>query len=876
MSETRILPEGQFDGQVFIDYTRIKWVYDESIHCWKRDGKVDTIPNADSNTSGLLSKELKYLLDRIPEKGGGYGIITKPKLQFRSQDNPDGVLFGDIELISSSLDIKCVHGDGTEIGSECTKVCYSETDPFPPGFDINLSDLFLRTFCVEISGGPGPAGARGATGNKGKDGTGDGPKGLTGDNGSDYTAVRRLSGIKTVDLDNITDMAVVKMELDQESGKLYVTKGKVKVSDDEDVAARQLVTSQINRALSWTDDFWGYELKRLPCGPDDDFDVLDPPIAYYPVQFEPDNIDPELVYQPVKRRLSDLINDLIALYKKKFDEVADKYDSEIRTYIAENDKNARQVLDTLGDRLADCEFIQYLEYCIGIKDGKCIEPSGSGSSGGTFIELSADNPDCAAVATAAGRPGSACVILSNLNVLGSWAPVFSFEKPDSFSWDDRPDQPPGVKVEQYCPNGCWVSNGSASFYMRPGSSLIHGWTVIHDPNDPLCPPNCALPVVETREVGSQPVYSPNYGQNPGGAAMPPGWEPGFVPGQPFLRPDQRQLSEPIDIVQDVDAPRAMATRAATTKNEDMIADLQRRLYNGVVNYKKQQFIYSDLTSEFPAGNYAFVYVSGAFKQDRKTPTPDTPYFEKGAFTDYWVGNENGRDCPECNPYAQPVYVRNVENLRKKAPIMSALKSSEHGLEIGFVPSEDYTDPVPDDYFDAHKYDPTNDAELGLPKNHVDYFGTIYKASIEGNERYIMESKITWKKFPTMVNGNPIDATSVEKAYNSGPVSGRAVFFNTTKPGFFYARVKCAYSAISDGGKLVMPPVELNASMVAPSSLQIAEVRLKNPRVESAIVDANSYPVVDARPVASGQVMIQVIKIASAQAVQATVATATTI
>lgn len=818
MSETRILPEGQFDGQVFIDYTRIKWVYDESIHCWKRDGKVDTIPNADSNTSGLLSKELKYLLDRIPEKGGGYGIITKPKLQFRSQDNPDGVLFGDIELISGSLDIKCVHGDGTEIGSECTKVCYSETDPFPPGFDINLSDLFLRTFCVEISGGPGPAGARGATGNKGKDGTGDGPKGLTGDNGSDYTAVRRLSGIKTVDLDNITDMAVVKMELDQESGKLYVTKGKVKVSDDEDVAARQLVTSQINRALSWTDDFWGYELKRLPCGPDDDFDVLDPPIAYYPVQFEPDNIDPELVYQPVKRRLSDLINDLIALYKKKFDEVAEKYDSEIKTYIAENDKNARQVLDTLGDRLADCEFIQYLEYCIGIKDGKCIEPSGSGSSG-TFIELSADNPDCAAVATAAGRPGSACIILSNLRVLGSWAPVFSFEKPDNFSWNRRPEQPIGVKVEQYCPDGCWVSNapttdlkGHGAFYLRPGSALLPGWIPIHDPNDPLCPPNCAPPRVATREVD---------------------------------KPD----------LPNVDAGES---------GKDMISDLQRRLYNGVVNYKKQQFIYSDLTSEFPAGNYAFVYVSGAFKQDRKTVSNT---FEKGAFTDYWVGNENSRDCPECSPYAQPVYVRNVQDPKYKAPFVSELKSSEHGLEIGFVPN-DYVDPISDDFFDAHKYDPANDAELGLPKNHVDYFGTIYKASGEGNERYIMESKITWKKFPTMVNGNPIDTTSVEQAYNSGPVSGRSIIFNTTKPGFFYARVKCAYSAVSDGGKLVMPPIEFDASMIAPSSLMFADVRLKNPRS-----DGSTVPVVDARPIASGQVIIQVIKTVSAQGEQATVATA---
>ncbi|HUU40720.1 MAG TPA: hypothetical protein VMW42_07260 [Desulfatiglandales bacterium] len=865
MSETRVLPEGQFDGQVFIDFTRIKWVYDESIHCWKRDGKVDSIPKADSNTSGLLSKELKYLLDKVPEKGGGYGIITKPKLQFRSQDNPDGVLFGDIELISDSLDIKCVHGDGTEIGSECAKVCYSETDPFPPGFDINLSDLFLRTFCVEISGGSGPVGARGATGNKGKDGTGDGPKGLIGNNGSDYTAVHKLSGVKTVDLDNITDMAVVKMELDQESGKLFVTKGKVKVSDDVDVAARQLITSQINRVLSWTDDFWGYELKRLPCGPDDDFDVLDPPIAYYPIQFDPENIDPELVYQPVKRRLSDLIDDLIALYKQKFNEAAEKYDLTVGSYIAENDKNARQVLDTLGDRLADCEFIQYLEYCIGIKDGKCIESGGSGS-GGTFIELSADNPDCAAVATAAGIPGAACIILSNLRVLGSWAPIFSFEKPDNFSWDTRPPQPPNVQVEQYCPNGCWVRDGSGVWYLRPGGSLMAGWTPIHDPNDPLCPPNCSLPVVATREVGSQSNF-PNVG---GGGGVIIGWEPPFVPGE-FLRPDQRQLEpDAPDAARAIEVPRAAADE--DYQNRLMVSDLQRRLYNGVVNYKKQQFIYSDLTSEFPAGNYAFVYVGGAFKQDRKTVTHDTAYFEKGAYTDYWVGNENGRDCPECSPYAQPVYVRNIENLREKYPFMSELKSSEHGLEIGFAPN-DYVDPVPDDYFDTHKYDPANDAELGLPKNHVDYFGTITKGSVEGNQRYIMESKIIWKKFPVMSKGNPIDATSVEQAYNSGPVSGRIMVFNTTKPGFFYARVKCAYSAISDSGKLVMPPVEFNASMAVPSSLQLADVRLKNPRSGSVVADANSYPVVDARPVASGQVTIQVIKIASAQATQATVATA---
>ena len=212
-------------------------------------------------------------------------------------------------------------------------------------------------------------------------------------------------------------------------------------------------------------------------------------------------------------------------------------------------------------------------------------------------------------------------------------------------------------------------------------------------------------------------------------------------------------------------------------------------------------------------------------------------------------------------------MRNVENLREKYPFLSGLASSEHGIEIGFAPT-DYVDPLPDDYFDTYKYNPAADAELNLPKEHVDYFGTITAGTVD----HTMEKKITWKKFPLMPNGNPIDATSVEQAYNGGPVSSMVVFFNTTQPGFFFARVKCAYSALSDSVKLVTPPVENSPGMIAPSSLSFAEVRLENPRVGDRLEDANSYPVVDARPVASGQVTLQVIKIANAQATQATVAT----
>lgn len=372
-----ILPQDPFDGQEFIDAYGILWVFDGKIGCWMRMGKINTIPVANSTTTGLLSKELKYLIDKLQAKGGGFGIVTKPNLRLRTVDNPDGILFGDVEFVSDTLDIQCIDSQGNIIGDACTKVCFKETDEFPPGFDFNFSELFLESFCVQVPGGPGPQGIQGEKGEKGHDGTGDGPVGLQGFAGKDATEKHTFTGVKVVDTDVITDVAVTRLDIDQNAGKLFATKARVNVPSADEVIADQLIATQIVRNIRFTGNCFEYELSAPPtgCTPDQEpFDTVDPTIAYYPAHFDINQQNRS--YQLVRSTLSGLINDIIKFYQAQLDAASEGYDKVIREFILAKDAEARKALDTLGDRLAECEHITYLDYCVGINKD-C--PGGSGS-----------------------------------------------------------------------------------------------------------------------------------------------------------------------------------------------------------------------------------------------------------------------------------------------------------------------------------------------------------------------------------------------------------------------------------------------------------------------------------------------------------------
>lgn len=784
----RVLPKGEFDGQVFIDARGMEWRYDASVNCWRNKGLTDTIPVADGTNQGLLSRQLKFLMDRVPDKGGGFAIITKPLLKNRSQDNPDGVLFGDIELISDSLDIRCVHSDGREIENGCLRVAFKETDQLPPGFDINFSDNLLENLCVVVPGGPGLPGERGLKGEDGIDGTGDGPVGLTGDAGEDATEPRSIDGVEVVDLDTVSDVAVTKMDLDAPGGRFFVTKGQVKVPDEDDAVANRLIVSQINRGIRFLEDCFDYELVMLPCRPGDDFDTLDPVIAYLPSHYDPSDIRP---VQPVRRRLSDLVNDIVAHYQDKLDKIRQQYDSEIEAFIKDKDREARMILDQLGDRLAECENITYLDYCIGLGD-QCVETE----SAAAIVDIPAQNTECQAIAEAAGKPNAECQIVNpNKRLEGGLNGVFSFLAPASFQFGNQLSGPDERDWEMICPEGCWIQKGSAMSFVGPGGRVLPGWRVIPPPDSPNSP--------------KPPVVSAPVGDDAG--------------------------------VGGADPDRAM------------VVDLAKRLRAGRIVWPLQQFEYGSGQTEFPPGTYVFLYEGGAFTQDRlnraEAQSENRDRLIQGPFQEYWVGNEGNGSIPG------PLYVLDPNNEDLKSPtITSPVVNTEIGLEIGFVFASNFKDAIPDDFFDVHKYEARNEignnsVDLPNPRNDFDGVG-IVGTDVQSDERAIQ-----WKKFPT-IDANHSDAQAVQQAYLDGPLTGRMVTFTTSAPGFFFARVKRAMSALNFFGALIMPPTTTQFGREV--SLNKPIVHLVTPRDVGGL--KTPLPTLNAKPIISGEVRLQVVRL----------------
>jgi len=119
-----VLPISPTNGQEFVDGELVKWIYNSSIDLWERSGTVTTVPLASSTNVGYVSSRDKSLLDRVPPVPGGFGIITDTKLLLQSPSNPDGVIRGDIELRSDSLDIICVNPEGIKLN--CNNYLYLE------------------------------------------------------------------------------------------------------------------------------------------------------------------------------------------------------------------------------------------------------------------------------------------------------------------------------------------------------------------------------------------------------------------------------------------------------------------------------------------------------------------------------------------------------------------------------------------------------------------------------------------------------------------------------------------------------------------------------------------------------------------------------
>lgn len=207
-----IFPSRPFNGMKFTDQWRRRWIYRGSQKSWVFDGFVPDIPLADSNTIGLLSPRLKTFLNSLTPKAGGFGVVLSNSFGKVSSSGYEGVVNGNIKLVSNSLDINCQD-----------EVASPELGRFP-SIDFNFSEDFLDTLCIEVPGCPGPKGRKGAKGEKGKNGTGNGPQGSRGTSGVDATGISVVSDVQVDFDDSFYNAAITDVVLDEERAILSATK----------------------------------------------------------------------------------------------------------------------------------------------------------------------------------------------------------------------------------------------------------------------------------------------------------------------------------------------------------------------------------------------------------------------------------------------------------------------------------------------------------------------------------------------------------------------------------------------------------------------------------------------------------------------------
>jgi hypothetical protein len=250
--------------------------------------------------------------------------------------------------------------------------------------------------------------------------------------------------------------------------------------------------------------------------------------------------------------------------------------------------------------------------------------------------------------------------------------------------------------------------------------------------------------------------------------------------------------------------------------------------------------------EFPPGTYAFVYLGGGVKQD-KLSTQQLLGQTSGlteVSQDFFVGDRGG------GGLLGPLVVFDpIPELIPKLTFSGAVASTETGLEIGFAPTT-YKNLVPDNFFGSHAYDLAAETESSgsqLPFKRTDFERVINDAVIAE------ETKIQWRKFPPARADSFADVQSIQSAYLNGLLKDRMLFFTTTIPGFFFARVKTAYSILNPFGTLALPPIVSTPAGAVAQKVQISFVNGNK-------VDTTRLPSLNTRPVGTGSIRIQIIKV----------------
>lgn len=374
-----LLPSSPTDGQVFIDYKLVKWVYDAENELWLRSGTADTVPLASSTADGLMSRQHKKMLDIMPAVGGGFGIIVDPKGIINSVD---GVIQGNIELRSDSIDIICAGTNKEKLDCVLSEITCTAPNTDPPGLAFRLSEIFLKTLIIDL---PGPSGRKGDKGNKGDDGDNgysEGPQGIKGAKGDDTTTIGEITGITYNDLPGITDEAVVALKIRDDAGhggKAIVTKAKLKTQDGR--PADKLIANPLSRSIYYDNDpnAATCDITRL-----DDWNLVKAPGDTTPTNLQLLRIpsganDGQPVGFSGNMTLRTLISAIVDVYKQRLVKIDEDWGRKVKSYIEGIDDKAREILSDLANQLSMCEFnLPAMEYGITFE----CDTAGSGGGGG--------------------------------------------------------------------------------------------------------------------------------------------------------------------------------------------------------------------------------------------------------------------------------------------------------------------------------------------------------------------------------------------------------------------------------------------------------------------------------------------------------------
>lgn len=347
MPSNLYLPLNPFDGQVFIDAYQGRWIFNAEIDAWYRSGTAETIPVATDSIVGLMSAADKVLLDGINDAPGGFGLIVDPLAG--SPVKPDGVLTGDISLVSDSIDITCTSN----------------------GLHFGLSQEFIDSFCLYFSNSRGDKGDKGEPGDKGEKGDPsyafiDGPPGDKGPPGNDSQACKIVDVVLN-DLDGTTDTPIVSLRVaEDETGacQLVYTTAKIDLTSGD---GPNLYATPVSRSVVYPEDSGTCSLARL-----ENWQLVkgndDLPLNLQLIRL-PKNEANEGLTGFNTYPLTTFVSDIVAHYNSKLTDLDADWQAEIKDYVSGKDATARGILSDLATQLAECEFKIPAEFCLDVE--KC-------------------------------------------------------------------------------------------------------------------------------------------------------------------------------------------------------------------------------------------------------------------------------------------------------------------------------------------------------------------------------------------------------------------------------------------------------------------------------------------------------------------------